>query len=119
MVNKVLTRTRPGLPSAINDISFIINNLSATLNEIQLESLLIGLEYLIEETELPRTEKLNESYETIPVNDRPACRKLAARLAHSLFRLFSDEKKEIPETLFKWMYICQTDALPEVTREWH
>ncbi len=121
LINKVVYRRQPGLNSAIGQISIIIEKLPDILNENQIESLCIALEYLIKETELPsrkETEEISKLQTTIPVGDRPDYRELAAKLAYKLFINFTNRNKEIPQILIKWKDICQIDPLPEVRRVW-
>jgi hypothetical protein len=122
LVNRVVTtRRQPGLDSAIGQLSVIVWRLSNLLNESQIESLCIALEYLIKETELPKRQDrkaISGLCITIPINDRPIYRELAADLAYGLFILFTSKNKEVPQILLKWKEICQNDPLPEVRRVW-
>jgi hypothetical protein len=121
LVNRVVTRRQPGLDSAIGQLSVIVWRLPDCLNESQIESLCIALEYLVKETELPKRqdrETLSELCITIPINDRPDYRKLAAKLAYRIFNQFTIKNKKIPQILADWEEICKNDPLPEVRRVW-
>ncbi|KAF5437244.1 SIR2-like domain-containing protein [Candidatus Methanophagaceae archaeon] len=121
LVNRVFTRRQPGLDSAIGQLSVIVWRLPDLLNESQMGSLCVALEYLIKETELPKRqdrETISGLCITIPINDRPEYRKLAAELAYRLFILFTSRNKEVPPILIKWKEICQNDPLPEVRKVW-
>lgn len=121
LVNRVVTRRQPGLDSTIGQLSVIVRRIPELLNESQMESLCVALEYLVKETELPdkqNRETISNLSIQIPVNDRPEYRKLAAELAYRLFIQFTSKNKEVPRILIKWKEICQNDPLPEVRQVW-
>jgi hypothetical protein len=121
LVNRVVTRRQPALNSAIGRLSVIVRRLPELLNEDQMESLCIALEYLIKETELPARqdrEAISKLCTTIPIDERPEYRELGARLAYWLFVQFTSKNKTVPQILIKWKEICQSDPLPEVRRVW-
>ena len=121
LVNRVVTRRQPGLDSAIRCVSDIVRRLPELLDENQIESLCVALDYLIKDTELPERhdrEAISRVCLTIPINDRPESRKLAAELAYRLFSQFTSKNEEVPQILIEWKEICQDDPLPEVRRVW-
>jgi len=121
LVNRVVTRRQPGLDAAIRCVSDIVRRLPDLLNESQMEALCVALEYLIKETELPKRhdrETISGLCITIPINDRPEYRKLAADLAYRIFSQFTSKNEEVPQILIDWKEICQNDPLPEVRRVW-
>ena len=121
LVNRAVTRRQPGLDSAIGQLSVIVWRLPDCLNESQIESLCIALEYLVKETELPEIhdrEAISDLPTPIPINERPEYRKLAAELAYRIFNQFTSKEKEIPQILTDWKKICENDPLPEVRRVW-
>ena len=121
LVNRVTSRRQPGLDSAIQVLADIVRRLPDLLNESQMKSACVALEYLVQETELPnrQDEAITSNLSTvIPVNDRPEYRKLAVGLAHRLFVHFASNNQEVPQILVKWKEISQNDPLPEVRRAW-
>ncbi len=117
----MFSRRQPGLDSAILYVSDVVRRLPDLLNESQMESLFIALKYLIKDTELPEIpdqEAISRVCLTIPINERPIYRELAAELAYRIFVQFTSKKKEIPQILIDWKEICQNDPLPEVRRVW-
>ena len=121
LVNRVVTRRQPGLDSAIRCVSDIVRRLPELLDENQIESLCVALDYLIKDTELPERydqEAISRVCLTIPTNDRPESRKLAAELAYRLFSQFTSKNEKVPQILIEWKEICQDDPLPEVRRVW-
>jgi hypothetical protein len=121
LVNKVLTRSQPGLNFAIKQIAVIIKKFPECFNDSHIESLCISLEYLLKETALPNRrfiETVNELTLRIPISDRPEYRASVVELAFQLYRLFRSRNKDIPEILNKWKEISQNDPLPEVRQIW-
>lgn len=121
LVNRAVTRRQPGLNSVIGGLSGIIRRLPELLNEAQMESLCIALEYLIGETDLPNKrdrEAVTRLCTTIPVDERPEYRTLAAGLAYWLSVRFHSKNKDVPQILATWREICKNDFLPETRRVW-
>jgi hypothetical protein len=121
LVNRVFSRRQPGLDSAIQYVSEIIRRLPGCLDESQMDTLYIALEYLIKETELPKIqdrEAISRVCLTIPINELPRYRELAAELAYRIFNQFTSKNKEIPQILIDWQEICKNDPLPEVRKVW-
>ncbi|MHC1574414.1 MAG: SIR2 family NAD-dependent protein deacylase [Candidatus Methanogasteraceae archaeon] len=121
LVNRVFSRSQPRLDSAILYVSDIVRRLPDILNESQMKSLCIALEYLIKDTELPEIQDqdaISRVCLTISINERPEYRKLAAELAYRIFVQFTSKNKEIPQILIDWNEICKNDPLPEVRRVW-
>lgn len=121
-VNKVATRRQPNLFSAIGTIAEIIGENPSILDNEQIRDLLlIAVEYLLKETELPSyqsQEKWDQYKSPIPLNELPRYRKISAVLAYNLFKYFESMKKPIPNILVNWKEVCQSEILPEVRRAW-
>ncbi|MCI0618397.1 hypothetical protein L0244_35920, partial [bacterium] len=121
LVNRVVTRRQPGLNFAMGQLSVIIRMLPEFLNEKHIEALIVALEYLIKETELPNKQDRGirgRFSAAIPVNDLPEYRQLASELAYRLFVNISSKNGQILPILNEWKEICQKDSLPEVRRVW-
>ena len=121
LVNMVVSRRQPGLNSAIGNLAVIARRLPELLSGSQVEYLCIALEYLIKETELPNRqerEMISSLSTTIPIDDRPKYRRLAAELAYRIFVWFTSKNEQVPQILIKWKEICADDPLPEVRQMW-
>jgi hypothetical protein len=121
LIAMVSSRRQPGLELAMQKLLFIIRRMPERFTEDMVSSLCVGLEYLKNETELPRDmdkEFRTGSRPTIPVEKRPDCRKDAAGLAHALYKHLSQENVEIPQILLEWREASQSDPLPEVRWAW-
>ena len=116
LVNCIVLRRQPGLEFAIEQLTLIIERMYDLLNEEQIQSLLIALEYLLNETDFNNVN--NDTFEK-SINEYPDLRKESVKLAHYLYLLFNQLNKEIPLILEKWKHIGETDPLPEVRRAWN
>ncbi len=123
LVNKIVHRRQPRLNFAINRLANIIRMFPNLLEENQMQSLLIGLEYLLQETKLPDNWQewkfLNQDINSIiEIEDRPEYMRLTAYLAWQLYQLFGNQEKEIPKILIDWKKDCLNSVLPEVRKVW-
>jgi hypothetical protein len=97
LINRVITGRQPGLKSVIEYISAIVRRMPELFNEKRTESLIIALQYLIKETELPDKKSLHEiGYSLIPIDELPVYLRLSAELSFWIFQKLKSEGKEIP-----------------------
>ncbi len=123
LVNKIVHRRQPRLNFAINRLANIIIMFPNILEENQMQSLLIGLEYLLQETKLPDNWQewkfFNQDINSIiEVEDRPEYMRLTAYLSLQLYLIFENKEKEIPKILTDWKKDCLNSVLPEVKKVW-
>jgi hypothetical protein len=121
LVNLIVSRKQPGLLTALAIMATICRRLPEELNQKQMLSLSVALEYLMTETELPDDLDAYRgiaSRPTIPLEERPEHRQSSAELAHALYRYFSNNNQYIPQVLHDWKEICGKDVFPEVRRAW-
>jgi hypothetical protein len=121
LVNRVFVRRQPGLGSAIGGLTNLIKEIPEILNIGHYNSLLLALEYLLKETELPSLQDLEMTIESNPLirfEERPKYRRLASRLAHRLYLFYKNQSKDLPSILVDWKNISENDVLPEVRKIW-
>jgi hypothetical protein len=121
LVNRIFVRRQPGLGSSINWLANLIKEMPEILNAGHYDSLLLALEYLLKETELPSLQDLEMTIESNPLirfEERPEYRRLASRLAHCLYFFYEKQSKELPSILVEWKSISEKDVLPEVRKVW-
>lgn len=121
LVNRVFVRRQPGLGSAIGWLTNLIKEIPEVLNTGHFNSLLLALEYLLKETELPSLQDLEMTIESNPLirfEERPKYRQLASRLAYRLYLFYEKQGNELPSILVEWKSISETDILPEVRKVW-
>jgi SIR2-like domain len=123
LINLVVAAKRPILGDVLNLISILADKIPQLLESFQVEQLLVGLEYLIQDTELTNLSEsiyAQEDYFRIPIDDRPDYRSAAAELAYQLYRWYNRILPEVekPEILLQWQEVCRTDVLPEVRKAW-
>jgi SIR2-like domain len=121
LVNRVFVRRQPGLGSAIGWLANLIKEMPEILNAEQYDSVLLALEYLLKETELPSLQDLEMNIESNPLirfEERPEYRRLASRLTHRLYLFYEKQGKELPAILVEWKNISEKDVLPEVRKVW-
>lgn len=106
-------RRKVGLISSMNITAKIVNEFPQLLSlELQAD-VLIGLDYLLTETDLGFQQK------EFNVSDQLAFRKGAAHLAYTFYKFFSGEGEEIPEVISKWGRICSSeDEFAEIRNQW-
>jgi hypothetical protein len=120
-INRIVSRRQPGLEFAIVQLAIALERLPNAFSSDQLEGLVIALQYLAVETELPDGEErevAESASRPISVAELPDYRRAAASLAYRLFRHLESRNEEIPQVLATWRTICETDILPEVRRAW-
>lgn len=78
-----------------------------------LQDIIIGLQFLIDETSLDNSKSLFNFI------DRLDCRIRTASLAYTLFNYYNDNNLDIPEVLLKWKDIClSTEEFSDVRNQW-
>lgn len=119
LINRAIMRRQPGLGSIIDCISGIVKRLPGLINEKQIESLIIALQYLIKDTELPDKKELYKTRDSlISVDKLPTYRKLCAELSFWIFQKLKNEDKEIPPIIIDWREACLKDPFPQVRKVW-
>lgn len=117
-INKFYCRRQPKLDNLIGDIGDCMLHFPKMLNEMHWNSVLEGLEYLIEEVDIKVLTKESEC-QLFPKSSYALYRELCVRLAGVAYKVFQEKKKGTPDILIKWQKICETDSLPEVRRHLH
>jgi hypothetical protein len=120
LANKVLYRRQPALVFAIDQLAEVVRIVPDALEPDSVRGLVSTLGYFAEATALTAVGSNSETVAAgaIPQEDRPACREVAAKLAHRLHFLMSSKGAPIPQQLEEWRDICLRDPLPEVRRAW-
>jgi hypothetical protein len=121
LVNRIFVRRQPGLGSAIGWLVNLMKEMPEILDAEQCNSVLLALEYLLKETELPSLQDLEMTVEGNPLirfEERPKYRLLASRLAHRLYLFYEKQGKALPSILVEWKSISEKDVLPEVLKVW-
>ena len=121
LVNRALGRRHAGLKLVLARLRDIAKNVPRILSDQQIEELCLALEYLLSETSLPSHEDRNDQEQiaaTIPVDQRPDHRAIAAQVAFQLARELRRRDAEAPQILAEWERASQSDPLPEVRRAW-
>lgn len=117
IINRILSRSVYGLDAAIDSILVLLQRYPSMFEPMHINSLILSLEYLLKETELPDSEELEIAGEAI-YHERPEYRRLASQLAYHLYSLLEKQGINIPEVLNDWKNISETDVLPEVREIW-
>jgi hypothetical protein len=106
-------RRHPDLISAMDELQVIISKMPNSITETQINDVIIGLGYLLEETR----QFQDNSY--LDTNDRLYCRKVAASLAYELYCWFTQRQKLIPDEIEKWKQVClDQEEFPEIRKQW-
>lgn len=106
-------RREESLVSSLNAVSLILIDFPEYLNEKHLEDILLGLKYIIIESD----PKYMESNTDIP--NRLSYRKAAAYLAFRLFLYYSEKEEVIPQVIFDWKKICfDENEFAEIRNQW-
>ena len=93
----------------------LLNDAPHMLNERQLESLQLGLSFLVGETDVHTLP--NAQSGSIASENRPHSRSLSAALAYGLCQRYVQQGKEPPEVIKQWEAIASSDPLPEVRED--
>ncbi len=118
IINKVLARRQPELDYAIGTLYYIIENYPNLITEKYASDLCSALEFLYEETEIPKSKDLYKIYLPFDMKDIPKYRRLASHLAFVLKKWYKDKEYESPEILMKWEERSRNDRLPEIWKLW-
>jgi hypothetical protein len=114
LVQPIKWRRIPSLKYAINTtIKIIRNHKKFILNQKTITDIIIGLEYLIDETNLSTVKS------SINKDDRLFYRTESLALAYHLYDLYKTNNYEIPKVLLKWRDIAQSpEEFGDVRRRW-
>jgi hypothetical protein len=121
LVNRALGRRQPELSLVLARLRDIAQKVPRALSDQQIDTLRLALEYLLNETNLPRHEDRNDPGQItapIPVDQRPEHRARAAQLVFQLSTELRIRNAEVPQILLDWERASQDDPLPEVRRAW-
>ena len=119
LINRAVMRRQPGLRSVIDCISGIVRELPQLFSEKQTEYLIIALQYLIKDTELPNKKDLYKIRNPlISIDKLPIYRESSAKLSYWVFQKLRCENKEIPPIIFEWKEACLKDPFPQVRKVW-
>ena len=106
-------RQKVGLVSSLHIVSRILKDFPSYLNEKLLSEVIIGLDFLSEETEM------EFKLEQTSIGDKLLLRQAAANLACALYKYFSERQEPIPEALNTWKTICFSDnEFAEIRNQW-
>ncbi len=122
VVWKIVLRRKPGLDTLMNLTASLLDRRAILISFTQVNDLALGLEFLVEETELPQ--ELSQSLLTRPEDDslgypdRPHHRLAAARLARALGRHLKRSKRAVPKIIENWRDLSDASTLPELRKVW-
>ena len=122
LVDRVFFRVQPSLVSALATVADLLSEVPGLFDSGLTDKLLIALRNLASETEVSSkpdeaASRLEDSV-IIDLEERPSCRRHAARLAAHLAKLPIESTSTTPGILDMWREISRTDPLPEVRRSW-
>ena len=103
--------------TAIAQMAIIVEKLGHFLNDNHIKGLCIALDILRSDTALPSYDELYDTDVQLFLK-RPSYRRWSAMLAFSIHQYLSLNNKTIPEVIYEWEKICETDPLPEVRHAW-
>ncbi|BAQ63912.1 hypothetical protein [Geminocystis sp. NIES-3709] len=125
LISKVIYYREAKFSLAVYTLGNMISMLPNILTQSQLESILIGLEYLLEETQLPDNWTWWKIFNydinrKIDVKDIPQYMEYCSYLANCLYKYYQEIKKEefIPEILNKWKDNSLNSVFPRVRKIW-
>ncbi len=121
LVQKIAYRKQPELNVVIYRVTDLIRRYPDLLRQEHIAQLIIGLEFLLNDTLLPErkeTELFSEKHSSIPFHERPYCRSLSAMLSKRLESYLINNAQNIPDVIATWKNAAQTDVLPEVRAAW-
>ncbi len=106
-------RCMPALIYAINVANNILEDMPELMPEIVLGDILVGLNYLLAET------NLDHKSSPIEPSLRLLCREKAASLAYRLYNYYSHKNLIIPEVVMKWKEVCSSsEEFAEIRNQW-
>lgn len=109
----VLWRRKESLVSAIRTIEVMIHDHPKSFVKDLTDSTLLGLEYLISDTDL---EGESESFD---FSEKLKVRQASASLAYTIYHHYQGQSKPIPEVLMKWQHICASEnEFAEIRNQW-
>ena len=123
LISKVIYYRQPRFNFAVYILGDIIFMFPDILNQEQIESLLLGLEYLLQETKLPDNwlnwKFFNNDINTmVNIEERPKYMEYCAYLAYQLYQIYEYKKQPIPEILNKWKESSLKSVFPRVRKVW-
>lgn len=103
-------RREKGLPLAINTIADTIQ-VHPWVLEGNMGRILSGLDYLIEETAIPRPQRSSSQTgrNSMEVDIKLRVRQAAVHLAHVLYKHHTKQEKPIADVIMKWEALCRSD----------
>lgn len=114
VAQQILWRKEEHLVSAINIIGYLVTHANSFLTESLLDQILLGLQYLIEESVIKTEDDTDEA------SKKGSVRISAARLASRLFQYYKNAGVEVPTTLLKWKKICENpNEFVEIRLQWN
>jgi hypothetical protein len=106
-------RRYPFLISAIQTLSNVIKYIPNNVTEKEIQDVLIGLDYLADETDMFSKESPIEN------EDKLLTRLITASLASELCQMFTTKKMPITREIKKWRDICRDkEEYPEIRNQW-
>jgi hypothetical protein len=111
-ISIIATRRQPGLDAALLYLTDLIQSISEAFEERHLESVLLALDLLIEESDVKK------NIGNIEIPDKPLFRIRAAKLAYQLSKYYQLKSTPFPRIIEKWQEICLSDALFQVRKAW-
>ncbi|MHB1034794.1 MAG: SIR2 family protein [Pirellulales bacterium] len=106
----VATRRKPAIHHALAVSSVLVGSLSQFVHQSLVDSLCVGLRYLLEETQYSLERQTSSA--AIPYDLVPEYRTLAAELAYSL----SESRLTDDPIIAEWLKVAADDPLPEIRR---
>jgi len=98
---------------AIDTLKEIILYHEELLRDDILEDVIIGLDYLIEETSLDNLESQIEKGKRLEIRKESAC------ISYGLYRFYKHNSLNIPDTVIQWKNICNsTNEFAEIRKQW-
>lgn len=113
LTDSIKFRNKHGLLQATLIVSMIINEIPQLVEVLEFDSVLLGLEFLLTETDIKDDSLQIHHIEQLRI------RKNVVELVINLNKYFESTKKEIPEILCKWKDITTgEDEFPEIKNLW-
>ena len=115
LIERAIFRRKPGIPSCLRQLAFLIVERPESLNNSQVEMLTASLIPWHQATILPIPD---EAVGDFPEPERPQLRTLIAELAGALKIWYAKRAPgaQIPAAITAWEDFCASDPLPEVRR---
>lgn len=123
LIARVIYYRQPRFSWAVSVLGDIIHVFPDILNQEQIKSLLVGLEYLLEETKLPDNwlnwKIFKRDINTlIDIEERPIYTEYCSYLAYRLYQIYEQRQDETPEILKNWKQNSLENVFPKVRKIW-